>query len=155
MDFDACEHRIRQVVIHAGIQRRKDLGLPEENNITTLYNEMAPLLGIPIVQLNSRINGDHLPSPAEMKNASGEFIVPRKDCPKCHQKETMMLTPLCQSCEDAEGGKYKSAWICLSCQHKEKSEKFFTQLLNEMGVEIPQGMKQGMGIKTLTDEGLK
>jgi hypothetical protein len=154
MTFDACEYKIRQIVIKAAIHRRIDIGLPEERNITTLYNEMAPLLGVLVIPLDSRMV-NHLPSPAEMKNEKGEFVVPRKDCPKCVGKETMLLTPLCKSCEDAEGGKYKTAWICQTCQNKEKSEKFFTQWLNELGVEIPEGMKQAMGIKTLTDTGFK
>jgi len=154
MAFDPCEHQKTQIVINAAILRRKEIGLPEEMNITNLYNEMAPLLGIIVVPMDSRMT-NHLPSPSEMRNEQGNFVVPRKDCPKCGGKETMLLTPLCHSCEDAEGGKFKTAWVCSTCQNKEKSEKFFTQWLNELSVEIPEGMKQAMGIKTLTDTGLK
>ena len=154
MTFDPCEHQKTQIVLKAGAIIRQLRGLPEENNITLLYNETAPLLGI-IVQTMSSKDVDHLPSTAEMRNEQGNFVVPRKDCPKCGSKKNMLLTPLCKSCADAEGGKFKTAWVCSTCQNKEKSEKFFTQWLNELGVEIPEGMKQAIGIKTLTNDGLK
>lgn len=154
MAFDPCPHQITQLVLKAGAIIRTLKGLPEEKNITILYNETAPILGIAVFQ-NSSKDVDHLPSPAEMKGDNGKFIVPRKDCSKCGGRITMLLTPLCKSCEDAEGGKYKTAWICQTCPNKEKSEKFLTQWLNELGVEIPEGMKQAMGIKTLTNNGLK
>ena len=154
MTFDPCPHQITQLVLKAGAVIRELKGLPEEKNITVLYNETAPLLGIIVVPMDSR-TVNHLPSPAEMKDEKGRFVVPRKDCPKCGGKETMLLTPLCKSCEDAEGGKFNTAWVCQACQNKEKSEKFLTQWLNELGVEIPEGMKQAIGIKTLTNDGLK
>jgi len=154
MVFDPCPHKITQLVLKAGAIIRQLKGFPEEKNITILYNETAPLLGIVVATMSSK-DVDHLPSPAEMKDEAGRFVVPRKDCPKCGGNETMFLTALCKSCEDAEGGKFKTAWVCSVCPNKEKSEKFFTQWLNELGVEIPEGMKQAMGIKTLTDEGLK
>jgi hypothetical protein len=154
MAFDLCEHQKTQLVLKAGTIIRQLKGLPEEKNITILYNETAPLLGIIVVQMDSR-QADHLPSPAEMKDEMGKFVVPRKDCPKCSKKESMLLTSICGGCADAEGGKFKTLWLCSVCQYKEKSEKFFTQWLNELGVEILEGMKQAMGIKTLTNEGLK
>lgn len=153
MVFDPCPHRITQLVLKAGAIIRQLKGLPEENNITVLFNETAPLLGIAVVPMDSR-KIDHLPSPSEMKNESGEFIVPRKDCSNCGG--TMVLGPICPSCKDAEGGKYRSGYKCEACQFvDEKTHEFFTQRLSRMGVEIPEGMKQAMGIKTLTDDGLK
>ena len=154
MEFDPCPHQITQVVLKAGILIRQLKGLPEEKDITKLYNETAPLLGI-VPQMMSAKTANHLPSPAEMKDDKGKFIIPRKDCPNCGKEEGLLLTPLCKSCKDAEDGRYHTAWICSQCQHKEKSEKFFTQWLNELGVEIPEGAKQNIGIKTLTNEGLK
>ena len=154
MTFDACEHQVRQVVIRAAKEIRKARGLPEESNITTLFNEIAPLLGVPSVNLSSA-QIDHLPAPHEMVNEKGRFVVPRKDCPKCGIEENMILSSICGSCADAESGKFHSAWLCPTCQYKEKSGKFFTQWLTELGVEIPTGHKQDMGIKTLTDDGLR
>ena len=153
-DLNACQHQITQIILRAGAMIRQIKGLPEEKNITILYDETVPLLGI-APKLISSNDADHLPAPHEMRKPNGSFIVPRKDCSQCGGKETMLLTPLCKSCKDAEKGKFKTAWICQACPNKEKSEKFFTQWLNELGVEIPNGMKQTMGIKTLTDEGLK
>jgi hypothetical protein len=155
MAFDPCPHQITQVVLKAGAIIRQLKGLPEEKNITTLYNETAPLLGIPIRTMSSR-DVNHLPSPAEMVNDKGEFTIPRKDCPNCNEKNTVILVSLCPSCKDSEGGKYHSAWTCQKCGViMEKSEKFLTQVLNEMGIAIPNGSKKAFGIKTITDDGLK
>jgi hypothetical protein len=154
MVFDPCPHQITQLVLKAGAIFRELKGLPEEKNITALFNETAPLLGIVIAQMNSGMV-NHLPSPAEMRDEGGKFVVPRKDCPKCGEKENMVLFPLCTTCVEAEGGKYKSKWECSKCGHKDISEKAFVQWLDEMGIDFKPGMKADMGIKTATDEGLK
>lgn len=167
MAFDPCKHQITQLIIKAGAAFRVLQNLPEENNITKLYNEAAPLLGIEPIQKNTTKDGDHLPAPHEMRKPNGSFVVPRKDCFPCGRKESMMLVALCQSCEDSEQGKYKTMWLCgekdlngvfipeSGCGHKDKSEKFFTQWMTEMGIEIPNGPKKDFGIKTMTDDGLK
>jgi hypothetical protein len=151
MVFDACEEKIRQVVIKAAIELRKARGQSEERNITILFREAASLLGVFVDNLSSA-QADHLPSPGEMKNEKKQFVIPRKDCPRC--RGTMVLGSICQSCKDAEGGKYKSGYKCEMCQFvDDKSEKFFTQRLVELGIDVPNGMKQAMEIKTITDEG--
>ena len=166
MTFDPCEHQKTQIVLKAGAIIRQLKGLPEENNITTLYEETAPLLGVTIVKMSSQ-TANHLPSPAEMKDQAGKFIVRRKDCPQCGRKESMQLVALCQTCEDAEHGKYKTMWLCggkdlngnfipgSGCEAKDKSPKFYTQWMTEMGIEIPTGPKKDFGIQTMTDKGLK
>jgi len=155
MTFDPCPHQITQLVLKAGAVIRELKGLPEEKNITVLYNETAPLLGIIVVPMDSR-TVNHLPSPAEMKDEKGRFVVPRKDCPKCGGAMTMPLGPICPSCKDSEDGIYKSGYKCEVCEYvDEKTDEFFTQRLSRMGVEIPEGMKQAIGIKTLTNDGLK
>jgi len=155
MSFDPCPHQITQLVLNAGKVIRQLKGLPEEKNITVLYKETAPLLGIPVVSMNSK-DVDHLPFPGEMRDEAGKFIVPRKDCPKCGEINTMPLGPICPSCKDSEDGQYKSGYKCEACEFvDEKTDEFFTQRLSRMGVEIPEGMKQAIGIKTLTDTGLK
>jgi|SRR3972149_6907872 len=155
MVFDPCNHKITQIVLKAGVIIRQLKGLPEEKDITIIYNETAPLLGILVVQKNSR-EADHLPSPAEMKNDKGDFILPRKDCPNCNEKNTVFLVSLCPSCKDSEDGKYHSAWTCQKCGViMERSEKFLVKVLTEMGIEIPNGDKKALGIKTITDDGLK
>lgn len=157
MAFDACEHKIRQIVIKAAIEMRKIKGEPEEKNITVLFNEVAPILGIMVVPLSSK-DVNHLPSPAEMKNENGTFIIPNKPCPKCGK--VTFLSSICQSCKDAEEGKYKSGYKCDErnggCGFiDEKTEEWITQRLSRMGVEIPTGRKDSLGIKTITNNGLK
>ncbi len=154
MAFNQCNHEIKALLIQFGRVIRDIKGLPTERNITVLYEEALRALGIPHIETNTG-QADHLPSPAEMKDEKGDFIIPRKDCPQCGEKQSVTLTSLCVGCQDAEGGKYKTAWICTKCTYKDKSTKFFSQLLSEMGIEVPTGFKQAMGIKTLTDEGLK
>jgi len=153
MSFDPCPHRITQLVLRAGAIIRQLKGLPEEKNVTILYNETAPMLGVAIIPMNSRVT-NHLPTPGEIRREDGKFVVPRKECPKCGA--TMVLGPICRSCKDAEEGKYRSGYKCITCQFvDEKTDEFFSQRLSRMGIEVPDGMKETMGIKTLTDEGLK
>lgn len=157
MAFDICEHKIRQLAIRAGREIRRVKGLPEEKNVTILFNEVAPLLGLPAIQLNTKKHGDHLPKPYEMKNNNDKFIIPRKDCPQCGTEASMVLGPLCRSCKDAENGKYHSMWHCQQpqCGFKDKLEKSFASILDELGVDWKSGTKSSMGIKTFTDDGLK
>lgn len=167
MVFDPCEHQKTQMVLKAGAIIRQLKGLPEENNITTLYNETAPLLGI-LVKSMSSSTANHLPSPSETKDRSGKFILPRRDCPACGKENSLQLNPLCLSCSDAEGGKYKSMWFCgdmqpgtrdlipdTGCGHKERLEESLLQYCVEHKIELPVGMKQYTGIQTMTDKGLK
>lgn len=161
MDFDPCEHQKTQIIIKAGAIIRQLKGLPVENNITLLDIETRVLLGIPPGQLNSKMS-DHLPSPAEMRTAIGTFIIPNRPCPKCGK--TTFLNSICQSCEDAkdESGNvvYKSGYTCNKqtggCGFvDEKSGEWITQRLSKMGIEVPTGTKESLGIMTKTDEGLK
>src|SRR3972149_5035898 len=161
MAFDVCEHKLTQLIIKAGTVIRQLKGLPEEKNITILYNETAPLLGIPIKQPSSR-EADHLPSPSEMKDDKGAFILPRKDCPKCGKKDSFVLSSICPSCKDSDVGKFKSGWKCDErtggCGYiGDKSEKFFQQRMKDEypDIEIPNGSKLSLGIRTITDTGLK
>ena len=157
MTFDPQAHQDRQTLILAATVRRRLKGLPEEKNISVLYNEICTILELPVIEISSK-DANHFPAPHEMTDATNRFVVPRKDCPSCpdfEEKQSMILTAICRSCEDAEGGKYKTMWQCQRCKYKEKSEKVFIQWLNELGIEIPNGPKVALGIKTITDEGLK
>ena len=78
-----------------------------------------------------------------------------KDCLHCGKKESMVLMALCRRCKDAEHGKYHTMWQCQECKVKDRSEKFFAQWMTELGVEMPTGTKEQLGIKTFTDTGLK
>ena len=109
MAFDPCEHQKVEIIKRAGAIIRSLRGLPEEKNITILYNETMEILGLVPIRMDSRM-ADHLPSPEEMRNEKGEFEVPNKPCPKCGMRS--FLTSICQSCKDAEGGKYRSGYAC-------------------------------------------
>lgn len=166
MSFDLCEHKIRQIVIEAAKEIRKAKGLPEEKNITILFNETAPLLGVFVQQINSAQTA-RLPAPHEMVDEkTGEFIIPRKDCPQCGRKDGLSLKSICPSCTDSEGGKYHTMYSCeefgaftgkpIGCGFKtEKSEMFMAQRMSEENPDWQGGMKADMGIKTVTDDGLK
>jgi len=156
MKFDVCEHRIRNIAIRAAREIRKAKGLSEEGNVTVLFEWIAPILGIPIVKFNSRM-ADHLPSPAEIKDYRGEFIIPNKPCPQCGK--TTFLGSICQSCEAAEGGKYKSGYTCDEKRGgcglvDDKTDEWISQRLKRIGIKIPDGTKESLGIKTLTNDGL-
>jgi len=166
MTFDPQVHQDRITLIHAATVRRRLKGLPEEKNITILYNEICSILELPLIEITSK-DANHFPAPAKMKTDTGQFVLPRKDCSQCGKKESMMLVALCQSCEDAEGGKYKTMWLCgekdlngnfisgSGCGMKDKSDKFFTQWMTELGIEIPTGPKKDFGIQTITDKGVE
>jgi len=167
MTFDPCPEQKVQIILKAGRVIRKLMGLPEENNITLLYNETALLLDISVHPMNSSAV-DHLPAPSEMKGKNGHFTVPRENCPVCGKENSFRLDPLCLSCEDAEGGKYKSMWFCgerergtkdlvsgSGCGHKERIQESLVQYCRKNNIEVPFGFKKDTGIETLTDEGLK
>ena len=156
MAFDSCEHRITQLILRVGELRRKEQGLPPENNITVLYDETMGWLGMVPKRMTSG-QVDHLPSPSEITKDDGKFIIPRRACPKCGTAQSLVLVSLCPSCEASEGGKYHSAWRCMTkdCGYMEKSNKFLTQVLTDLGIEFQTGSKKDMGIKTITDDGVK
>ena len=171
MAFNPEIHKVKEIIIKCGRALREAKGLPEEKNMSILYDEASMALGIPMIETTTG-DADHLPAPHEMKNEGGKFIVPRKDCPQCGKKDSMMLGPLCLTCEDAKGedgapGKYKSMYQCgekdkdgkivpeTGCGYKERFEKHFVQICNELGVDFKGGTKESMGIRTYTDNGLK
>ncbi len=158
MAFDPEIHKVKEIIIRCGRALREANGLPEENNITILYEEASRALGLPLIQTTTA-DADHLPAPHEMMAPNGKFTIPRKDCPHCGGKETVFLGPICASCADAkdEEGKikYRTMWQCGSCKAKDRSEKFFSQWMTELGIEMPTGTKESLGIKTFTDGGLK
>ena len=164
MSFDTCEHKIRLIVIEFGKALRKAQRLPEENNITILYKEALGAIGVIDIPITSR-QTDHLPAPHEMKNDQGNFTIPRRDCPQCGRKDGLSLKSICPSCTDSEGGKYHTMYSCeemgpdktmIGCGFKtEKSERFMAQRMSEENPDWEGGMKQELGIKTITDSGVK
>ena len=164
MAFDANVHLEKLRLIEAGRRLRLEKGLPEERNISILYQEGLTAEGKVAVSTTSR-TVNHLPAPYEMKTSEGNFIVPRKDCPQCGRKDGLSLKSICPSCTDSENGKYHTMYSCeeigpdrkpLGCGFKtEKSEKFMTQRMSELNPDWEGGMKKDIGIDTITDDGLK
>jgi predicted Zn-ribbon and HTH transcriptional regulator len=149
--FDPCDHKIRQLVIRAGKLLRKAKGLPEEKNITIIFEETAPLLGVFIGTMNSAIV-DHLPRLEEMKDEQGKLILPAKDCPKCGSKQSVFPMSVCSNCADWKEG-YRSSWSCISrgCGYKELLKTSYATLLDEVAPgwqKFRQQWKQ-------TEEGVK
>ena len=164
MAFDASVHLETLRLIEVGRQLRIEKGLPEERNVSILHQEGAASEGKEVVKFTSR-KVNHLPAPHEMQNDAGKFIIPRKDCPQCGRKDGLSLKSICPSCTDSESGKYHTMYSCeemgpdgkpLGCGLKtEKSEKFMVQRISEENPNWEGGMKQEMGIMTVTDSGVK
>lgn len=153
MAFNPEIHQVKFIVIKCGEELRRAKGLPEERNITTLYEEASAILGIPIIQTTTQ-DADHLPAPHEMIKKDGMPMIPLRKCPKC-EKDAMQIFGLCPTCKDSEGGKYRTKFLCTECQYSEKSEKHMVLWLQEMGVDFGAQSKESLGIKTITDTGLK
>ena len=155
MAFDLCQHQIIQLLIKVGQSVRELRGEQEEKNISILHREALEFLKMPLPVQSTSKEADHLPFAYEVTDQGGKFVIPRKDCPQCFQKGSVVLAPLCQSCKEAEGGKYKSIWTCTKCSWKEKMSKAFIRVLEDLGIaSLPEGDKRSLGIKTMTDQGL-
>jgi hypothetical protein len=158
MAFDIKIHDVKQILIKCGRALREAKGLPEINDITILYNEASRALGIPIIETTT-LDADHLPAPHEMMKPDGMPEIPLRRCPKCGQ-ESMQIFGLCPTCEDAKGengepGKYRTKFMCTECKHEERSEKHMVIWLQEMGVDFGNQSKKALGIKTITNDGIK
>ncbi len=141
--FDPLPHITKNLVLKCG-----RVLFPEIRELRALYLKTCEAIHVTPITTTTATTGNHLPSPEE----SGPF----GECPKCHKK-TLVIKPLCLSCEKAEGGKYKTHWICTDkeCGYDEISEFFMVQAYNHFGIPIPEGMKKQLGIKTETDDGEK
>jgi len=158
MAFNPEIHQVKLIIIKCGKALREAKGLPEEKNITTLYEEASAILGMPTISTTTQ-DADHLPAPHEMVRENGTPIIPLRKCPRCG-KEAMQMFGLCHTCKDAEGengeiGKYKVKFECKECQFQEKSDKPMVLWLQEMGVDFGMMSKKNLGIKTITDDGIK
>ncbi|RPI53399.1 MAG: hypothetical protein EHM49_04395 [Deltaproteobacteria bacterium] len=147
MSFDQCEHEKRTLIISFG----KYLN-PNEKNVTKLYTDACVALGIIPGVFTSR-DADHLPSPGESAISHPESPL-ISVCPKCGER-TYVLEGICQKCKDSEGGKYKARKKCYKCGEQEKFEDHLVTVLDRLGISYGNQSKNSLGIRTLTDEGLK
>lgn len=145
MAFNPEIHQIKLIIIRCG-----ELLHPEEKNITKLYEETSVLLGMPLIP-TSTADAGKLPSPAESMKEMG---MPHRVCPQCG-KETFQIFGLCASCQEAEGGKFKTLFECSECHFKEKSKKPIVVWLREMDWDFGNQSKRSLGIQTITDDGIK
>jgi hypothetical protein len=147
LSFNAEVHHERLRILNYG--RKK---WPEEKNITNLYEMACKDLGIEIKPLSASM-ANHLPTPEESARAYPDSAL-IQICPGCGEKSYVPKS-ICQGCKESENGKYKMKLECYRCNHSEKLEKWMVQWMNEKQIEIPDGMKRNLGIKTVTDDGLK
>lgn len=153
-EWNACEQRVKTMVIELGKIIREAKGLPPERNITVIYNETMALLNmVPSNFITTPGAASHLPTPEESarENPNNPYVL---DCPVCGEK-SYYFTALCSSCEASEGGKYKVKFECFKCHHTEKSEEPVVVWLNKLGIDFGTQTKESLGIKTTTDEGVK
>ncbi len=173
--WETAPQLVRQILITAGQKIRDAQGLSPEENLEKLAHDTAIEFGLINLDAqveeemqNTRIRAkgaNKLPAPHEMKDEQGKFTIPRKDCPQCGRKDGLSLKSICPSCTDSEGGKYHSMYSCeendpdgkpIGCGLKtDKSEKFMVQRMSEENPDWAGGMKQDMGIMTITNEGIK
>lgn len=152
MAWDICDHKLRDLIMRAEKECRRLENKEEERNITTLYLDGCKRFNLAPRQPKST-DVSHLPTPEESGKANPDspWVLL---CPKCKEKSYVMY-PICRSCKDSEGGKYRTMFKCFKCNHVDKSEKFFSQWISDMGLEMPTGSKKELGIKTVTNTGLK
>ena len=153
MAFNPEIHQVKEIIIKCGRALREAKGLPEENNISILYEEASLALGLPLIQTTTA-DADHLPAPHETMRPDGEPVIPLLECPKCGKK-AMQIFSICPDCKDSENKKYKTKFKCTKCPHEEKSEKHMVIWLQEMGVDFGTQSKESLGLKTITDQGVK
>jgi len=147
MSFNIEEHQERQKIINYGRER-----WPEENNITILYKKACVEMGIEEKVLTSE-SVNHLPTPQESAKENPHHPLVQI-CPECGKK-AYTLRGLCRSCKDAEGGIYRTMFECFECKHKERSKEPMVVWLDRLGIDFKTQSKASLGIKTLTDAGLK
>lgn len=147
MAFDLCEHNIRQIIIKCG-----KLLYPDENDVTVLYQKTCVLLGRR-TDLVSSSSVNHLPSPEESAKADPLNKL-TTICPKCG-KRSYVIYGLCKSCKDAENGIYKTMFKCYECQYQVKSKEPIVIWMQRLGIEFGTQSKESLGVRTITDEGVK
>lgn len=182
-DFDASHQLIRLITIAAGEKLREARWQDAEPDKDKLFAEtikefgldnmaqdgsaMPTVLPISKMGMNRPMGADHLPSPQEMKDDQGNYVMPRDKCPKCGKEGAIIIHPICPTCEKSEKGKYFTELFCgerdkegvliqgTGCGYSEVSTKRYSQWLTEKNPNWRGGMKKDLGVKTVTDDGLK
>jgi len=147
MTFNIEEHIERQKIIKYGREK-----WPHEKNINKLYEMAAKEMGVE-VKIQNTTKANHLPTPQESAKENPHHSLVQI-CPECGKK-AYTLRGLCRSCKDAEGGIYRTMFECFECKHKERSKEPMVVWLDRLGIDFKTQSKASLGIKTVTDDGLK
>lgn len=139
-ELNSCDQRVNNILILIG-----KYFSPGEKNITVALKIASEKLGVRV----QTIEGGKREGLNKFINGGVVF-----KCLKCGG-DGMRVIPLCPTCEASEKGKYKTQLKCALCNFEEKSIKYTVQWYNEFGFDYKSGTKKELGIKTLTDEGLK
>lgn len=140
MNFDICSHNLNRLLIIIGKEK-----FPNIKDDTEAMMAASLAYGIPFQkQVSSK--GNKLPGIEE----TGPFFI----CPNCKEKG-LVIYGLCKTCADAEQGKFQAKLVCKLCGHEEKSRKHIVTLFHEFGFDFKNGTKKELGIKTITDDGVK
>jgi len=135
-----CTQYINSILIRCG-----GVLLPDEKNISVLLKYAGDKL---------MINPGRILSYGKREFVLNEDVGPLFKCSKCGEQK-LVINSLCGTCKASQKGKFKSQVVCRGCGFTEVSVKFITEWYKEFGFEFKGGSKKELGIKTLTDEGLK
>ncbi len=149
--FDPLPHLMNNLVLRCG-----RVMFPKIRELRALYLKTCEAVHMAPIQTTSAM-ANRYPPPQE--------TAPVMACPKCGKMEYRLynINSGCGGCKkESEDGKYNTKWWCHSdsppetgCGHMEKSEMFLTQWYNELKVEYGNQTKESLGVKTITDEGVK
>lgn len=89
---------------------------------------------------------DHTPGPEE----TGPFY----KCPWCGLRG-LVIYDLCKKCKQSEEGKYKTKLQCIKCGKEELRQDYAVKVMTDLKIDFTPGPKRDLGIKTITDEGIK
>jgi hypothetical protein len=158
--FDPYPHLIKQIILAFG-----KILYPEEQDLTVVYEKARQRIGMdPIVTSTSApvagtISNQGVTATVEQdaqrmlnlaRSMEIEYKCPNPNC----NSQKVILMDLCRNCKDGQAG-YRSAIECPVCHTREKFDKPIAVWLKELGIDFGMQSKRSLGIRTLTDEGVK
>ena len=122
---------------------------PEEKNISTLLKKYFEPHNITPPRF-SNTGTRRPPTVQDSMTEKGHLI----QCPQC-KAFTLKLFALCHSCKESERGAYKTKLQCDACGYTQRSPKNVIEWLTIFRVDFNSQSKKSLGIKTVTDDGVK
>jgi hypothetical protein len=159
--FDPYPHLIKQIILAFG-----KILYPEEQDLTVVYEKARQRIGLdPIVTSTSApvagTTSNQGATAAVGQDAQRMLNLARSreidyKCPNSScTSQKVILMDVCPSCKESEGGQYLSAVECPVCHTREKFRKPMVVWFKELGIDFGTQTKRSLGIRTLTDEGVK